>query len=90
MSPLSLQNLTTSPLTTIPGLVMILSGCALILWGHTTTAETQGVGLISGGIGLVFARQNNKSSEDVGVNPPQSKGPARVSNPFDPKPPQAA
>lgn len=64
-----LQSLFTlsNPAPTLSGIVAVLCGTALLLWGTHEQAIAQGVGLIAVGAGLATARQNNKSSEDVGA-----------------------
>lgn len=62
--------------TTIAGIVLICTGVGAIgkflndiLLGHPVSFEEVGVAVvsISSGIGMIFARDNDKSSQDAGV-----------------------
>lgn len=58
--------------TTVSGVGSILAGLgtlAKLISSGNFTAEgiTAAIGLITGGFGLVFARDNNVSSEDAGA-----------------------
>lgn len=63
--------------TTAGGLSMILSALSHILTDWNTTGtfsiSAESTGLIIGGIGLIFARDNNVSSEQAGANNHTSK-----------------
>lgn len=57
----------SNPAPTLFGAVAIVCGTALLLWGTNEHATLEGAGLIALGAGLATARQNNKTSEDVGA-----------------------
>lgn len=62
--------------TTTAGIASILAGLALLVicsWKQNLTAEnmTLAMGALTGGIGLIFARDNDVSSEEAGATPAQ-------------------
>jgi len=71
-----MTNMKASWKTSLAGVGMILTGLlALVHMAQTghydATSATTAFGGISGGIGLIFARDHNVSSEDAGVSPAQ-------------------
>lgn len=73
--------------TSAGGIAMILSALSHILNGYnatkTVTLDAEATGLIMGGIGLIFARDHNVTSEQSGLIPTAvpPTPPAAVTNP---------
>ena len=69
MNLFSLQSLSSSPVTSFMGIIVLILAVILLLWG-STEAKIQGAALIPVGAGLLAARQNNTTSEQAGAKPP--------------------
>ena len=70
MNLFSLQSLSSSPVTSLAGVVVLILATLLLLFGKNDAALTQGMALFPVGIGLLAARQNNTTSEQAGAKPP--------------------
>lgn len=60
----------TSWKSTVTGIVTVLFGLGPLIWNlvhHIEPNWLACLGTITGGVGLIFARDNDKSSEDVGL-----------------------
>jgi hypothetical protein len=72
--------------TSCGGIAMILTGLAALFHAEqngtiTTDTMTVAATAITGGLGLIFARDNDKSSESQGVTPQQLAAKSVLANP---------